>query len=557
MGNDYNLKKIYEQMIKNEVPATKNDQPKTLKEAYEKKLVVERTAFFAKTFTGNQPVSISDPDAIPLGAIEDTEAKQIKNTIRSHAISTVTDELLTKAGWEANNPVLNSRNLGIAILDEEVDLDDLNTISKYKQYLNLINPDKQKDRFNIIEKLTTGIENLFQQAKKELKTPVKNLEGLIQVLFEKTGTIDGTNIGPGEIVLSLLTDATKAEKGDLNLAGKLVEIKAAKSGEEKGKISGAALGYAKYAEGGALRNKMLAVLTKEYQSDRALYKGVKAYIESFIENLKRVSVPVAGEDSFFTETFFKELENLVPILVNKEPEKFTKQVTDKLHFSLDSTFNKEKELQRLIPIYTKLGYFNSRLVNNEPKTLDLLKQLISNVREKLKEVRAKSSSLKGSSSNSSSKNAELVQEISKESSLTVSLKDLFLWSNFTQREDTDGDLSKNLADVLFEARPYKECASSLHEEILKALRGGYTSRLQKHDTKALDGLMFAVHLSEYAAHEGFQYLLAINRTTKNALFIPVSEGFTSLLNFYNTHSSYLNFIIVFENRQGAHKITVV
>jgi hypothetical protein len=267
-------------------------------------------------------------------------------------------------------------------------------------------------------------------------------------------------------------------------------------------------------------------------------------------------VPAAGEDSFFTEAFFKELENLVPLLVNKEIEKYTKYVTDKLHLNLDTTFNKQKELERLIPIYRdpKFGYLNSRLVNNEPKTLDLLKQLITNIREKLKEVRAKASSLKDISS---SKDAKLAQEISKESSLVVSLKDLFLWSNFTQREDTDGSLSNNLADVLFEARPYKECNSSLYDEILRALKGGYTSRLQKHDTKALDGLMFAVHLSEYAAHEGFQYLLAINRTTKNALFIPVSEGFTSLLEFYNTHSSYLNFKIVFENRQGAHKITIV
>jgi hypothetical protein len=134
------------------------------------------------------------------------------------------------------------------------------------------------------------------------------------------------------------------------------------------------------------------------------------------------------------------------------------------------------------------------------------------------------------------------------SSLTVAFQDFFL--------SDLGFSSQQLANVLFEARPNSEHDEGLLKNLQQALDSGYLQRLQRHDINALRGLVFALHLSEYAKTEGFQSLMVFNYTTGEALAIPTNISFADLLKFYQDHVQQIGFAIDFGGRQGAHKLAL-
>jgi hypothetical protein len=159
---------------------------------------------------------------------------------------------------------------------------------------------------------------------------------------------------------------------------------------------------------------------------------------------------------------------------------------------------------------------------------------------------------------------ELKQEISKVDdgdSLSLAFKNMLVRSNFINSlENANKENLENvvntIASILFASRPFSESNSDLLAGIQSALNKSYLNRFKKHDMGALNAIVFAIQISEYARNEGFEYILVVNRSSKNGIFIKAKDSFIKLLSFYESHEDDLVFNVVFSERQGAHKISV-
>jgi hypothetical protein len=561
MGTDYNLKKSYEQVL--EGKSSKTKEPRTLKEAYEH--VFEATAFYIKDMTGGGTTPPVYNGLKQVGVVTGDEAKSIQNKIKSHSITSVTDKMLTEAGWDLNNPLLNSRTLGHILFENEINTEDLNTIVENKTKLNAIVPSSlanSTEPIDIIEGVFSGIEGLI----KTPNTEKQNFLNLIKDLFDKDGTIKGTNVGSGEFVLSLLTNAKKIpEKGDLVFADQTVEVKTGKHAE-----SGAALGYAPHAME-SLKATMSRFITKDYKASKPLYDYKRRFI-NYIEALQKQGI-APGQPSPFTEKFFNDVESLLPYFDNLDAIEFSKKVNQLFGFDLTSkSTTRTFDLNSLVDTLVKKNYVNASLVDRSPETQTILKNLLVTKNQKgavsflakLTEAYKKMLSFATSGSDSTVENKLKKQEISEaddESSLTMTFKNMLVRSNFITsleiaNKETPEVVLDTIASILFEARPYTESNSDLLSGIRKALNGEYINRLKRHDMSALSALVFAIQLSEYARSEGFEYLLLVNKSSKNGLFIKAKTTFLDLLSIYEQRKSHLVFEVVFSERQGAHKISV-
>jgi hypothetical protein len=535
MGQEYQLKKLYESLLRGEKAVEKqNKSPKTLSEAYQQKLISERTVFFAK----------DNDKYTTLGVVENPEeADEIKNNIKSFSILSTTDSMLEQAGWEKNNPILSSRKLGSLLLQKQIDILDLNTLDKNKQSLTRLEQYiTEGSKFDVVEALIKGIQDVLKDSQ---KTSNENFKSLIESLITQRGRIEGTDVGPGEVAITLLSNATKPNKGDLNFNGKIVEAKASSYGKEK-ELSGAALGYTKYSSGGALERAMNELLkTKSVSPNRLLYKIKKKYDET-VETMQESSSLLP-----FTNLFFSDLAQLSKLIVEQNFDKIKESLTNKFGLNLDTVRITNAQIKDTINLLMKNNYLDKSKITQE--TLSNTK---SDVYLGLKQTIFASSGIFGKLRqifkvdvpkllSSSQKDLELQD---KNASLTVAFGDFF-FSDL-------GFSPQQLATVFLEARPYREHKESLLSDIEKALSNGYAKRLQRQDSSALKGLLFALHLSEYARAEEFQYLLLFNYTTGNAISISVQTSFEDLLNFYESHKQEIDFRIDFLGRQGAHKLAL-
>lgn len=538
MGEEYQLKKLYEALLKGETQSKKeNKQPKSLTDAYNK-LLSERTVFFAK----------DDNKYTTLGIVEDPdEANEIKNNIKSFSIISTTNEMLTQAGWSPNNPVLSTRKLGSLLLQKEIDILDLTKISsKKEEFTNLqdyIFGAKAGTKFNLVNAIVEGLQKVLGESQ---KTPAENFASLVKTLTTQVGRIEGTDVGPGEMAITLLTNAKKpSTKGDLEFSGKIVEAKASSYGKEES-LSGAALGYAKYASGGALQTAIDEMLRrKEVSPNRALYKIKKVYDE--------VAESVQANTSLIplSTKFYEDLSNLNVLITNQKPDSFKEQFNKLFGMNLDlRDLNSRAKVIEVIKALLANNYLDNKAISQEvlqnPKndTFLAIKQLLCSGEG----LFGKAKQIYRSLTNHIAKATE-TQDVEKQKpSLTVAFGDFF-FSDL-------GFTAQQLASVLLEARPYREHKEGLLQNLEKALEGGYLKRLQRQDASALKGLLFALHISEYAREENFEYLMVFNYTTGNALAIPAQVSFADLLNFYENHKQDLSFGVDFVGRQGAHKLAL-
>ena len=538
MNQNFQLKKLYEQMLKGSTTSKSTaTKPKTLSEAYEKKLVSERTVFFAK----------DDNKYTTLGVVEDpNEANEIKNNIKSFSIIATTTQMLEGAGWSANNPILSSRKLGSLLLQKAIDILDLTKIaSKKEEFTNLqdyIFGEEIKGKFDVIKAIVDGIQKVLGESQ---KTPSENFTNLVKSLITQIGRIEGTDVGPGEMAITLLTNAKKpSSKGDLDFSGKIVEAKASSYGKEES-LSGAALGYAKYASGGALQTAIDEMLRrKEVSPNRALYK-IKKFYDETVESVQTNTSLIP-----LTSQFFETLSKLTSLIATQNSELFKKQFNNLFGMNFDLNQNSNAKVLEAIKVLLKNNYLDQKAISQETlqniknDTFLAIKQLLysgNGLFGKAKQAFKALSRL--------TTKAEETKDLQKQKpSLTVAFGDFFF-------SDLGFD-NKQLASVLLEARPYREHDESLLQNLEKVLQEGYLKRLQRQDASALKGLLFALHLSEYAREEGFQCLMLFNYTTGNALAIPTQGGFIGLLNFFETHKQDISFGVDFVGRQGAHKLAL-
>ena len=595
MGTDYNLKKIYEQMLqgKSEESST-SKKPRTLNEAY-KHILSERTAYFTKNLSPSQDLAAYaksvDPDLSPVGYVDsETETKTINNAIKSFSVSNLTEKLLTSAGWNSNNPILNTRTLGQLLFDYNIPEKLISKIVENKSDLNTIKPTNLK-KFPINSDIVTGIKNIAGDlVTREIEN---NLNDLVSEIFEKRGEISGTNVGPGEIALSLFTNAVKntSDKGDLLFGENLIEIKGCKVSEttdKKGKIhkkvTAAALGYAPYGKI-ALVNTIKQLVPKN--SYKSLKTNIAQRVDSFykfVEDFKKKSPLEPGKPSPFTERFFADLDKLASYIEQEDSENFARNIKKNFNLDLKNNIKNQPPINDLITFLKNKGYVNTDNItqfkylevlhrdiyghkDETPKKIDETpKKIVKGLFQKLKGYyKPKREEFENNEAVDAAEQAIATIEKEKENSLTVGFQELLIRSNFIEESEKANPASNGVnptieivTDILYSLRPNEEPKTkNLREQIKHALENGYLNLLKRHSTEALRALVFGIHISEYALKEGFAYLLVLNRTSKQGLFIPAGlQTPIQLMDFYQSHKEYLEFIVNFDERQGWHKISI-
>ena len=369
MGNDYQLKKVYEQMVKGEPTPSTPQKPRTLKEAYEQKLVGEAVGFYAIDMkhgaaqpTFNQLRS--------LGVLDDTEeAEHVKNRIRSYQVSSETKTLLEASGWGADNPILNSKDLGMLVYDNNISAEFLKELVTKKNTLKSLDV-KKTGSFNYVDDVLVGLKTIAPEEKEE------NLKKFIKTLTEKVGRIGGTDIGPGEMMLSLLTDASKSGKGDLKIPAEggsyPVEIKACKIGEKGGYSSGT-LGYAEYATKHLPKAmESLTAAVPNYKPNQALGQ-LKVSFTKYITDLEKQSKPDSYSPPMFTGEFFNKLRNLISIVQEEDVQKLIKVVKQTFNLDLANAVSyNNQSVNDFILDYKKRKYIDEQTA----PPIDIFKQLI-------------------------------------------------------------------------------------------------------------------------------------------------------------------------------------
>jgi hypothetical protein len=243
--------------------------------------------------------------------------------------------------------------------------------------------------------------------------------------------------------------------------------------------------------------------------------------------------------NIYTDKLTSDLSAFESFFAKLDADGFKKSAQTLFRIDLDNPPLSRQSFVDITTFLVKQGYVNPETNTNDAETR---KSIVKGITTLLRSGLASVKELAIRSSTNQEWN---------ETSLTVAVNEFFL--------SDMGLTSEQLTDVLYEMHPYDTVANSgLRDDIKSALDRGYLNKLKRGDDKALRSLVFAIHLSEYAAHEGFQFLLLINRTTKQSFSIPTPvNGFNQLLDLYDAKGETdFYFRIDLASRQGAHTISI-
>lgn len=542
MSQDYKLKKLYESLLKGEKVAKKEtERPRTLAEAYQQKLISERTVFFAK----------DDDKYTTLGIVEDPqEASHIKNSIKAYSNITTSKNLLENAGWPEDNVLVRPQQLGRAILNHKVESADVSQIAnkETKSKLTALEEKiKQAEKFNLFEVVYQGIKNVIT----DLQTEYTNFKSLFKELAEKES--GPKRIGPGELMITLFTNAVKPpNKGDLQFPNSIVEIK-------KGTM-GARLGYVDH--GVNYLPRLIVDIVQQKKVSPSKYKNIlKTELRQLIQTIKQNSNLAANQQSIFNENFYKQVEKLNKFIEDVDAPGFLEFVNANFNLNLSEKFPiGGRALQQLFDSWKTKKYLNTELTV-DPRFDSIEKVFAENLKVFYRVLKTDIYTSKTTSDNP--RNIKLTQLSSKtQQAFDTNRKLNSLFTNFflsgvdySTDEKTQAEI---FTDVLFEARPENSSNPNLKQSIYDALvNNNYLKRLmQGYDLQALTALVFAIHISEYAREDNFDYVLLTNFDSFNALSIP-AKNFNSLLDFYEKNKNSFGFRIDFDsNQQGAHHISI-
>ena len=350
MGNDYQLKKIYEQMLKGKSEElTTPQKPRTLNEAY-KHILTERTAFYSKNVEGGEDVP-DVPGLKKVGAVENPE--KIEHIIASQSVLPALETAMSAdvTGWGAIKGV-DIDKVAKDFIVSKVSGPDLETIINNKNELNALEEKAKEDSpktFNLAELIVNGI-----KSKLKIDATSQSLELIFKRLFDEEGSISGTAVGKGELAISLFTNCRKGKTGDLVLPstknekgeevpGKTIEVKGL----------GGRLGPAEYSQNRTAKDlvEFLKKLAKkdDYVLNRDLTK-VKTKIKKY---------PIALEtdnkdlyDKIFTDKFKLAFNNIADNL--DKPEIL--DIIDKLGFKQSHRTNSTTSEETVWNTFSELGY---------------------------------------------------------------------------------------------------------------------------------------------------------------------------------------------------------
>lgn len=515
MGQEYQLKKLYESLLKGEKAKEESKSPRTLSEAYQQKVLSERTVFFAK----------DNDKYTTLGIVEDpNEAKEVVNRIKSYAVFDNVKDIVTSAGWSAKNTIFDARTIAELFTTKNFSPQDVFELSDKKEKLDdIVKKYASDSSFRLFNLYDCLYDNLIGAGAK-LQTPKESFYEVYDTVYNIRGQegAAGTGVGPAEVLLSLFTSAIKSKGGgDLNFNGVGVEVKS----------TDARLGYADFAKE-TIRAKMIEHLgEKSVNRDLAQVKGeMRALIKEL--QTKASTMP---SYKVFTETFFEALNTIYATMGSPE----LKQTVDNLGFeriTLPSNASQTTIQNRrsyTVNLFKKLKYLKDNVEANEETTFDIIRGVVSFVREKSKKALEKGTK---------TKSAEDFKKIKG------------VGSAITQFFTTDLGLEpQTIRDILLHTRPYEDMAEDLVSEINKYVTDSFIEDMTHGNVNLLRQVIFAIQVSEYARKHNFSFLLLTNRQSRNALMIPASKGFGLLFSEFPKFKNVLDLNISFSDR-GAYQI---
>ena len=305
MGQDYRLKKLYEQIYSDKKEQT-SSTPKNLQEAY-KHVLVERTAFYAKDIAAGEEIPKIQGLEV-LGDVENPE--KIKHAIVSYSLLTPLEQLFQKAdeagkGWHKPPVVgVNLNSVAQEFVALNISGEAVSTILRYKEQLKALEEKiKSSSEFNMKNVVLSDLKKIQVSAKDE------DLTKLYNFLFKMTASIALASVGAGEIVATLLTNAKKGTTGDLVFGKDKVEIKGL----------GGRLGKAGYA-----------------------WKNTAKGLANFLTNIKRTSK--VGKETSTSLSYKDSIRTAVNKIQNNES---VAKYIDPKYFELISSFLYERNLKNL------------------------------------------------------------------------------------------------------------------------------------------------------------------------------------------------------------------
>jgi hypothetical protein len=513
MGNDYQLKRIYEQMLqgKKEEPSVPQ-KPRTLNEAYQQ-MVNEATGFYAmdmNTGTGQPRYN----GLKPLGVIADERTlRRVKSVIASEALGSNIQNLIKSSGWTN----LNQEALAVKFADHDILNADVEFIVNNKQSLDGVEQALKGNKpFNVRETTIAKLKN------------VANIEQLFDDLFNwadaKTGL---ASIGRGEIALSLLTSGKKAKVGDL-VFGKTDEIVV----EVKG--TGGRIGKAPYAADNAIKT-MQALLKKS--GGQLSKRSLQAREEDFQKRINELLEPVK---SFIADEYIISLKKLLePFELNtKTPKDVASLLIQNAEAVLPpSRVNAVTFFQNKNFIHKLKNENDAKLTPDETKNLrEFIEKLKTIIKQTINDLsKHESSFYTGQDIESLSFKQAALHFFLENSSLTI----------------------EQATEALLSFRNYKEDEQGILAGIQQALstnENAYFNKFLKKDERALKALVFAVSMFSYAKHANFTHFLTINDNTKNAmpLFVHKRKIIELADLFYNTENLDLDMAVGSEHGGASH-----
>lgn len=523
MGQDYRLTGIYEQMLKKET--TKHgsaEQPKNLTEAY-KKVLVERTAFYAK--------DIGTSDEVPniqglenLGAVE--EPLKIKHTIQSLSVLPALENAMSKevSGWGAIKGV-DSDKLARDFIAAGVSGNDLEKITDHKAELTSFQEHTMKPEvFNLSDIIVNDI-----KSKIDVTASTDSLTLVFKRVFEEEGTIAGTAVGKGELAISLFTNAGKGKTGDLKTPnGKTIEV--------KGK--GGRLGPAEYSQ--ANTPKELAEFLQSRKSQARLNRELvrlKTSIRSFANDMET--------DPMYSKIFNEKLKQVLNQIADNIEQTNILSFVDKYKLRAIYRGSSDKVWEDL----TQLGFIIPKTegIPAAPLEKDYTKTIQAKVRKFLTDKIFE----KGKIERILGKTAE-VQNLANQT-FTTAVQDFFL--------NDLGLTADDAAEAFLLTKSYNKDVSKYLPEIKSFFQQNYNKMIQG-DSKYLEAAVFAFQLSLYAqageAGQHFDYFMIMNPSSMNALSFDVAREnlFTYLTQAYLLNSDKIMISIRADGRQGASAITL-
>ena len=524
MGQDYRLKKLYEQ-IYSDKKAEPSSTPKNLQEAY-KHVLTERTAFYAKDIAaGEEAPSIQGLEN--LGAVE--EPQKIKHTIASLSVVPALEKAMSKevSGWGSIKGV-DTDKVAKDFIVAGVSGTDLEKIIAHKKDLVAFEEAaKKSEPFNLANVITQDV-----KTKASVDADIESLNLIFRRLFEEEGTIAGTAVGKGELAISLFTNCSKGKTGDLLLpSGKTIEV--------KGK--GGRLGPAEYSQANTARD--LAQFLKTNKSSQKLnveLVRLKTSIRKFANELE-------AEQLYSTVFNDKLKQTLNQIADNVDSPKildFVQQKGFKEIYRGGAT-SSEKAYED----FTKLGYILPKTENIPAAPIE--KELVKSIQTKIRKYLTDRIFHKGNIERIAAKTSDI--EALAGQTFTVAVQNFFL--------NNLGLTSDQAAEAFLLTKSYNKDVSRYLPEIKEFFKNHYSSMVEGN-SNVLKAAIFAFQLALYAhAGEGgqhFDYFMIMNNSSMNALSVDVNREnlFTYLANVYLNNSDKIEMSIRADGRQGASAVTL-